>query len=77
MGSLPISSIPGASAPGYSDSRMYLFRGFSPLPDGGLKPAQKRAYRGIHNPALKRAEQCMNTAATFHLDSIRKLCAST
>jgi hypothetical protein len=42
MGALSISSIPGASAPGYSAPRMYLFRGFSPLPDGGLKPAREK-----------------------------------
>jgi hypothetical protein len=44
MDSSPISSIPGASAPGYSAPRMYLFRGFSPLPDGGLKPARKKGF---------------------------------
>jgi hypothetical protein len=34
--------------------RMYLFRGFSPLPGGGLKPAREKGCRAIRNSALKR-----------------------
>jgi len=31
-----------------------FFRGFSPLPGGGLKPAGKKGWRGNRDPALKR-----------------------